>query len=333
MKKKDQILIARSLEGGLSKAEQIRLEGLLSTSAQAGTELDELHRVRAWLAATPEAGFAPGFSDRVLRRLHASADGRTRPAWLSALVSPAARRTLALVGGAIAAFVFALVGVTLWNSPTRIEVRYGDIRLVVLPDGSRVELGSGSTLTYGRFRLSSERRVQLVGEAYFDVVEEERPFSVETFNARLQVEGTEFNVRAWPNEPDEETTVTVTEGIVRLASRLSSDTIELRARQFAAVSSARPLEPQPLELPVERALAWRTGGLTFQNRTLSAALVELERRYNVTIRLADPALALERVTYLQPEPRPVTDVLSDISYSKNLQFRPIKDGFEVFRAE
>ena len=40
--------------------------------------------------------------------------------------------------------------------------------------------------------------VRLTGEAYFDVVEEDAPFVVETFNAEVRVLGTRFNVRAWP---------------------------------------------------------------------------------------------------------------------------------------
>lgn len=333
MKKKDHILIARSLDGDLSEAQKNRLDTLLAGSDEAMADLEAMRRVRTLFTSTPEAAFAPGFSDRVLRRLHAENERRTRPGWLASLLALGSPRALSLIGSFAALLLFAIIGITLWTSPTEIEVRYGDFRLHVLPDGTRVELGSGSRLSYGRFRFSSKRDVQLIGEAYFDVAHGDNPFSVETFNARLSVEGTSFNVRAWPDDHEPETAVTVTDGRVRLESRLTADSIDLAPDQFATVADGIPLVPHPLELPVERALAWRTGGLTILNRTLGATLVELERRYNVTIHLADPALALERVTYLQPAPASVTDVLSDISYSKNLQFRPVKGGFEILRAQ
>ncbi len=333
MKKKEHILIARSLDGELSAAERSHLNALLARSDEARDELDAMSRIRTLIVAKPEAAFAPGFSDRVLRRLHAEEERRTRPTWLTSLFALGSPRSLSLLGGFAAILLVAVVGITLWTSPIEIEVRYGDFRLVVLPDGSRVELGSGSRLTYGRFRFSAKRDVELVGEAYFDVAPETIPFTIETFNARISVEGTSFNVRAWPEDHEPETAVTVTSGLVRLESRLTAGAIDLTRGQVGSVAAGVPLVPRPLDLPVERALAWRTGGLTFLNRSLGATLVELERRYNVTIRLADPALAPERVTYLQPTPASVTDVLSDISFSKNLQFRPIKGGFEVLRAE
>lgn len=95
---------------------------------------------------------------------------------------------------------------------------------VTLPDGTRVWLNAASTLQYpARFR-SSERRVYLEGEAYFDVVEMVSsgngepdyrvPFSVESNGQTVDVLGTEFNISAY--DDDQVIRTTLVEGRVNV---------------------------------------------------------------------------------------------------------------------
>jgi ferric-dicitrate binding protein FerR (iron transport regulator) len=65
-------------------------------------------------------------------------------------------------------------------------------------------------------RFGEERRVRLVGEAFFEVEEHSTPFIVQTFNAEVTVLGTTFNVKAWPTSLDPATTVTLESGRVAL---------------------------------------------------------------------------------------------------------------------
>ena len=66
---------------------------------------------------------------------------------------------------------------------------------VILPDGTDVWLNSGTKMSYPLSFISKSRRVELDGEAYFDVVRDEsNPFVVHTSYMDVEVLGTKFNV-------------------------------------------------------------------------------------------------------------------------------------------
>lgn len=70
---------------------------------------------------------------------------------------------------------------------------------IFLPDGTQVDLGSGSKLVYGREFLERKRVVRLTGEAFFDVTSDpEHPFTVIAGSAKIKVTGTRFVVNAYP---------------------------------------------------------------------------------------------------------------------------------------
>ncbi|HDR51316.1 MAG TPA: hypothetical protein ENN90_06810, partial [Mariniphaga anaerophila] len=68
---------------------------------------------------------------------------------------------------------------------------------VVLPDGTNLWLNAGSHLRYGIPFIRENREVELTGEAFLDVVKNEKsPFVVKAGNALVEVLGTQFNVNA-----------------------------------------------------------------------------------------------------------------------------------------
>jgi len=77
----------------------------------------------------------------------------------------------------------------------------GTIINMVLPDGSRVCLNSGSSISYPDHFDGSARKVLLTGEAYFQVVKNKKaPMVVSAGNVNLKVYGTSFNVNAFSSE-------------------------------------------------------------------------------------------------------------------------------------
>lgn len=107
---------------------------------------------------------------------------------------------------------------------------------VILPDGSRVWLNSASTLSFpNKFTGFKNRRVELVGEAYFEITKDnEHPFIVESRNQQIQVLGTHFNVNAYPDEKQIKTTLL--EGSVR---------ISFRSQKAVQRNSGQPTNPNP----------------------------------------------------------------------------------------
>jgi len=73
--------------------------------------------------------------------------------------------------------------------------------VVVLPDGTRVSLGTRTSFSYDSRYGKSERIVQLEGEAYFEVAKDkDKPFIVKTKEQSIEALGTKFNVSAYPTD-------------------------------------------------------------------------------------------------------------------------------------
>lgn len=92
-------------------------------------------------------------------------------------------------------------------SPVKIIAPLGASSKITLPDGSRVWLNAGTELTYNNDFGQRERMIYLTGEAYFDVAKDkEHPFKVSASMITISALGTQFNVKAYP----EEETITTT---------------------------------------------------------------------------------------------------------------------------
>ena len=99
---------------------------------------------------------------------------------------------------------------------TEIKVPLGAISEIILPDSSQVMLNAGSTIRFRSDYNSNNRDIQLQGEGYFKVAKNENlPLIVNTGNLKIKAVGTEFNVKAYPDEGIIETTLV--SGIVEIS--------------------------------------------------------------------------------------------------------------------
>lgn len=239
---------------------------------------------------------------------------------------------------AAAVLVLVLGGVWAWSLPVTVTAPPGERQTTTLPDGSTVHLNSESSLSYTRtfrawpFGDAETRGVHLDGEAFFDVRDGERPFVVETSDARVRVLGTQFNVRAGRGaQPG--TRVTVSSGRVRVASvRNASAAVVLDTpgqSSTVANASARPSRPEPVDL--ERALVWRDGGFAVTDRPLTEIVRELERRYGVQIRIdasvQNPSAPL---SLYYPTATGVETIVSDLCTARGLSYRPTSRGLLIY---
>lgn len=91
---------------------------------------------------------------------------------------------------------------------SEISTSNGSKTHIVLPDGTKVWLNSGSKVVYDKKFGEPKREVILAGEAYFDVKHNpEKPFIIHTRAMDIRVIGTEFNVRSYPDERTTETSL------------------------------------------------------------------------------------------------------------------------------
>jgi len=217
-----------------------------------------------------------------------------------------------------------------WIKPVSIYVPNGITQQVVLPDGSQVELNSGSTLNYRRLFALNERHVHLEGEAFFSVITDDVPFVVETFNAKTSVLGTTFNVRARHDDGLPATSVYVASGRVLLADKTAYlDGITLEAGQTSSLAAGVLLPSTPDSVAMNRALAWRNGILAFSNQPFSSIFAEIGRRYDIEI-VSDGAIGQILYSFWLHEPENAESVLATLTQGAGLRYRETANGFEVY---
>ncbi len=153
-----------------------------------------------------------------------------------------------------------------------------------LPDGSKVWLNSGSSVSFPA-DFSRERKVTLSGEAFFDVKKGESPFIVEASGFTINVLGTAFNVMAYDNE---QPAVTLERGKISLQS-VSGEHLELEPGQQAIIdTSDHTLSKRNVQTRLYS--SWIENQMIFQNEELGAVLNRLERWYNIKIQVENAEL-------------------------------------------
>lgn len=149
---------------------------------------------------------------------------------------------------------------------------------VVLPDGTKVWLNAETKIEYPSRFASHERRVKLIGEAYFEVVSaKDKPFVITTDQQDVIVFGTSLNVHAYPMDKN---TTTLVEGEV-----------QVRAHQNDAKTSLKPNEQTVLlEGKLEKRIVdpvhftgWKDGFFRFHATDLDEVLKQLERWYDLDV--------------------------------------------------
>lgn len=166
----------------------------------------------------------------------------------------------------------------------RLEVPRGGEFNVMLSDGTRVWLNSGSELVYPSEFSKGRREVELSGEAYFEVAKKSGvPFIVKCGNVSMRVYGTSFNVKAY--EGDEIQKVTLAEG--RIGVMFGKEEYMLKPGQQAVVSG---MEVIVKKVDPELESAWRKGVFVFERENLEEIMSVLSRWYNMDVFFASESV-------------------------------------------
>jgi len=154
---------------------------------------------------------------------------------------------------------------------------------VTLPDGTRVWLNAASKLVFPSKFNGRERKVQLSGEAYFEVAKRGAymPFIVVSKNQEVEVLGTHFNISSYPDENSMKTTLL--EGRVLVKNTLPGEqhSIILKPGQQAVVGSG--LGIKVTEADPELAIAWKNGLFYFKDADLKTILRTFARWYDIEV--------------------------------------------------
>ena len=128
------------------------------------------------------------------------------------------------------------------NAYNEVAVPFGSKSKIRLPDGTKVTLNAGSKLTYRMDYGEKLREVALSGEGYFEVAsQKEKPFIVHTIRANVRALGTEFNVKAYPEEDMVETILVKGSVVVNKVSD-SNKTDDLKKNQGVVLKPGQKIQ-------------------------------------------------------------------------------------------
>ncbi|WP_303316527.1 FecR domain-containing protein [Flavivirga abyssicola] len=165
-----------------------------------------------------------------------------------------------------------------------LEVPNGKTFKIVLSDGTKVYCDAGTRLQFPvKFPEQGERRISLSGQAFFDVVSDAKnPFIVNTKNMVVHVLGTQFNMSAYNNSNNTQTTLV--EGLIKihLKNTNASKLISLLPGQMA-IYNEQSKRMHIKTVNTYDYTAWMSKKLVFKETSFSSILKILERKFNVTI--------------------------------------------------
>jgi transmembrane sensor len=146
-----------------------------------------------------------------------------------------------------------------------------------LSDGSKIWLNAGSSVRYPVAFTGDVRRVEITGEAYFEVAHSNKPFFVSVRGMEVQVLGTIFTINAY--EDEEVIKTTLAEGKVKVKTNQAIMVLK-PGQQAQATRAGLKLKENA---DVEQALAWKNGFFQFDNDNLKTVMRQLGRWYDVTV--------------------------------------------------
>lgn len=210
-------------------------------------------------------------------------------------------------------------------------VPYGKRSEIMLSDGSKVWLNSGSKLIFPAHFSEDKREVYLEGEAIFEVAHRQKqPFLVKSEHHEIEVLGTVFNVS---NYKDDDAIYTILKrGSVQI--NLTKDqlfnaekSIKITPGTMATFDKAqREIKTSAVE--TEPYFSWRNGVFIFKNDSLKSIMKKISRYYNVEIIINDKNLANETFSGYLDVKENIEHVIQTIqeTESSNFEYYLTKDN-------
>ncbi|MCK9412650.1 MAG: FecR domain-containing protein [Prolixibacteraceae bacterium] len=204
-------------------------------------------------------------------------------------------------------------------------VPFGKRSNLILSDGTKVWVNSGSRLVYAPVFKGKSREVFLEGEAYFEVAKDEKkPFFVRTNAFKVKVYGTKFDVQAY-RQNNEYNTILI-EGKVSLQGNnggILSKEHFLFPDQKAMLSADKDDFLVTEVANIDNYTAWKDGYLVFKNEAFQSILKRVSHYYNIDIELNEE-IQIRRLSGkldLKDDPERVLEglaLISKIRYVKNV---------------
>jgi len=233
----------------------------------------------------------------------------------------------------VAAFLIGIVftGAIVWGlSESKAKYTFltekGERAQILLPDGTRVWLNSSTHLSYQPSFFGFNRKLDLTGEAYFEVAPDKyKQFVVNTNNIKTRVLGTKFNIRARDNE--QRVVTTLLEGLVRVDIAIpgkKDKEVLIKPGQELSINTQTYNSKLVESLRPDDILLWIKGKLNFNNSTLLNITNSLEKHFDVQFSFDNEDLKHKRFTAEFETDDDITQILTVLSLTNQVNYK--KEG-------
>ena len=163
---------------------------------------------------------------------------------------------------------------------------------LILPDSTHVWLNARRKLVFPISFGKDIRQVELNGEAYFDVIHNEKqPFVVKTPQMDIQVLGTEFNVTAYSSSSDFE--VALLRGCIELSSPRLSSNYRMKEKEHIRLQNNKLISKDISDYDYFR---WKEGLICFNNESVATIIEKLKLYYDIDIEVYNQKFINSRYT-------------------------------------
>lgn len=318
-------LIANYLTEGLDKNALDKLKTWIAASAE--NQQYFIRQREIWFSAVSREAASVYDKDKAFENFRNRVESQKE-------IQSTSRRGFSLSAlwryAAVVAIIIAVGCISYWQGEVNVKDTFADISVeaplgsktkLYLPDGTLVWLNAGSRMTYSQGFGVDNRKVELEGEGYFEVKRNEKiPFFVKTKDLQLQVLGTKFNFRDYPE--DHEVVVSLLEGKVGLNNLLREEKeAVLSPDERAVLNKANGLLTVE-SVTASNASQWTDGYLFFDEELLPDIAKELERSYNVKIHIANDSLKTFRFygNFVRREQN-IQEVLEALASTEKMQYK------------
>lgn len=199
-----------------------------------------------------------------------------------------------------------------------------EVRDLTLPDGTKVQLNSQSTILYPQTFTGKNRTVFLIGEANFKVKpDKQHPFIVKSNDFQITALGTEFNVSAYPEYPILE--ATLLSGSILVEYNDLKSRIILKPNEQLAYN--KYTHHHNLSNPdIKEVTAWQRGELIFREMTVKDIITVLERKYPYTFEYQLKNLKEDKFSFRFKDQASLSEVMDVIvNVVGNMEYKINKD--------
>lgn len=313
-------LLEKHRQDACNKAEQNELESWYYSLDSNGLSLEE------WISQA-------GGEDFLANELYADFQNRTRS---KAILRPIwGTRFWIRSAAAFAGVVFLLgIGYRMLNESKNTGADtvsfsapsdVNESRFYILPDSSRVLLHAGSQLSFDKGNEDA-RQLSLSGEAYFDVKHNpDKPFVIHTGQVTTTVLGTEFNIRAYPDQ--DHVTISVSRGKVRVEN--GSKLLGILTKNQEIRYDNKSLTAEERTTGEDATKAWEGAALEFESVSFRKITSHLNKRYGISIRFANPSLEGCPITATFKGTETLTEILDVITATRGATYKIEDNGKSI----